>query len=510
VKAIGPGVIIRQCHPPAHDRRFPRASNADQMVQHRQHDFHALVASVTGPEARVQTAYTVALTLCRRRLALGATLWRRLFVTRAAGRPSGPVTGSDGTPLTSHEQRPPPDSSVCGKGRLWRHDFTARGQAGHGPLDAELRWPVRGDADRRRAWAVEGATDEAYRASRTALAHILGLPLSLQALDPGVAEAGPEVANCSEQLAAPLALPAVGTSLVVQADGTGVPMVQPPTRTPPMRRGNGPKRTQKQEAVVPGLDTMAPSPRTPPEVVAALVQAPDGRAPGARPVPVGQELRATVEGQAVAMARRVKRAAPRDGPPIQARVALTAGAEALQQQLRARFPKHTVVLDIIHATASLWDAANALLGDTQRHRTAGVRSDRAALVAGPTEAGRTALAAEANDPPCTGTQRHAVRRPLGSDRRNRPSLPDDEDLAQGWPSGTGVSEGAGRPLVKDRLAQSGRRWTTTGAHAVLDLRAVRRNGPWEAYGPLHRHPQHRRLYGLSAQVPEEADAQALT
>jgi hypothetical protein len=486
------------------------ASNSDQIVQHLQHDFHALVAYVTGPEARVQTAYTVELTLFRRLLALGATLLRLFFVTRAAGRPSGTVTGSDGTPLTYHDQRPTTYYSVFGKVRFWRHYFTARGQAGHCPLDAELSLPVRCYSDLLREWAVYGATDEAYRESRTALEHILGLPLSLQALETGVAEAGQDVANFYEQLAEPIALPAVGTILVVQADGKGVPMVQPPTRKPPMRLGKGQKRTKKKEAVVTGLYTIAPYPRTPQEVVAALLQDPDGRAPGARPVPVGKELRATLEGKAVAMARLVKRAAPRDGPHIQARVALTDGAEALQQQLLARFPKHTLVLDIIHATEYLWDAANALLGDTHRHRTAWVRSYLEALVAGQTEAVLTALEAEANDPTCTGTQRHAVRRTLGYYRRNRPYMHYDEYLAQGWPIGTGVIEGACRHLVKDRMEQSGMRWTKAGAQAVLDLRAVRLNGQWEAYWQFHRHQQHRRLYGMSAQVPEEAEAQALT
>jgi glucose/arabinose dehydrogenase len=95
----------------------------------------------------VQTADTVEVTLFRRRLARGATLLRRFVVTRAAGRPSGTVTGSDGTLLTSHDQRPTTDDAVCGTVRLWRHDCTARGPAGHGPLDAELSVPVRCDAD---------------------------------------------------------------------------------------------------------------------------------------------------------------------------------------------------------------------------------------------------------------------------------------------------------------------------------------------------------------------------
>jgi hypothetical protein len=318
------------------------------------------------------------------------------------------------------------------------------------------------------------------------------------------------VATCYAQLAEPIALPAVGTMLVVQADGQGGSLVQPPTRKPPRRLGNGQKRTQQQEAVVTGLSTMAPYPRTPQAVVAAWLQDPDGRVPGARPVPVGKELRATWEGKAVALARLVTRAAPRDGLPSQARVARTDGAEALQQPWLARFPTPTLVLAIIHATASLGDAANARLGDTHRHRTAWVRSSLEALVAGQTAAGLTAVEAEANDPTCTGTPRHAVRRTLGDDRRNRPYRHDDAYLAQGWPIGTGVIDGACRHLVNDRRELSGRRWTQTGAQAVLDLRAVRLNGPWEAYWPFHRHQPPRRLYGMSAQVPAEAEAQALT
>jgi hypothetical protein len=103
-----------------------------------QHDFQNLVAYVKGPEARVQTASTVELTLFRRLLALGAALLRLFFVTRAAVRPSEPIVALDGTPLLSHDQRPATDDSVFGKVRCGRHYFTAPGQAGSCPLDAEL------------------------------------------------------------------------------------------------------------------------------------------------------------------------------------------------------------------------------------------------------------------------------------------------------------------------------------------------------------------------------------
>jgi len=45
-------------------------SNSGEIVQRVQQDFQALVAYVTGAEARGQTAYTVELTLFRRLLAL--------------------------------------------------------------------------------------------------------------------------------------------------------------------------------------------------------------------------------------------------------------------------------------------------------------------------------------------------------------------------------------------------------------------------------------------------------
>ncbi len=80
----------------------------------------------------------------------------------------------------------------------------------------------------------------------------------------------------------------------------------------------------------------------------------------------------------------------------------------------------------------------------------------------------------------------------------------DAYLAQGWPIGTGVVEGACGHLVKDRMEQAGMRWTPEGAQAILDLRAVRLNGDWEAYWRFHRQQHHQRLYATpTVVVPEE-------
>ena len=130
--------------------------------------------------------------------------------------------------------------------------------------------------------------------------------------------------------------------------------------------------------------------------------------------------------------------------------------------------------------------------------------------AGQTDAVIAALEAEAKDPTSTAAQRQAVRRAVGYYRRNRPYMHYGEYLARGWPIGTGVVEGACRPLVKDRMEQSGMYWTTDGAQAGLDLRTVRLNGHWDAYWQLHRQQQHQRLYGMSTPAPDMLEVQALT
>jgi len=168
-------------------------SNPESIVQQLHHEFQNLLAYVSGPEARSQTAYSVELTLFRRLLALGAALLRLFFVTRAAVRPAEPVTAPDGTRLTYHDQRPTTYYSVFGKVRFWRHSFTSLGHEGLCPVDAELSLPARCYSDLLREWAVYGTTDESYRESQTVLERILGLSLSVQALETCVTEAGAEV-----------------------------------------------------------------------------------------------------------------------------------------------------------------------------------------------------------------------------------------------------------------------------------------------------------------------------
>lgn len=471
-------------------------------------EFQDLVTYVTGPETRASTAYDVERTVFRRLLALGAALLRLFFSTRAAARPAGPVSGPDGTPLAYHDRRPTTYYSVFGKLVFHRHAFTAPGQPVVCPLDAALSLPDRCYSDLLREWMAYGTADESYREGRTVLARVLGLPLSLQAFETTVAEGAADVAAFYDQPPAADTPASTGTLLVAQADGKGVPLLLPPATARPARRSKGHPPATK-EAVVTALYTVAPYPRTPEDVAAALLREADRPEPAARPRPIGKEVRATLDGKDAALARLAQRAALREHPTIRHRVALTDGAEALQQRLLTHLPGYTLVLDIIHASEYLWDAANAVLGERHPDRTAWVRRHLRQVLAGQTAAVITALEEAATDPALAATPRQAIQRTVGYYRRNLPYMHYDAYLAQGWPIGTGVVEGACGHLVKDRMQQAGMRWTQAGAQAVLDLRAVRLNGDWDAYWQFQREQQHARLYRLTVPLPASPEDQAL-
>jgi hypothetical protein len=77
---------------------------------------------------------------------------------------------------------------------------------------------------------------------------------------------------------------------------------------------------------------------------------------------------------------------------------------------------------------------------------------------------------------------------------NKAHMRYDEYLAAGYPIGSGVAEGACRHLVKDRMEQTGMRWTMEGAQAMLHVRALYLNDQWEEFLEHRVEQEQTRLY----------------
>jgi hypothetical protein len=98
----------------------------------------------------------------------------------------------------------------------------------------------------------------------------------------------------------------------------------------------------------------------------------------------------------------------------------------------------------------------------------------------------------------SGPKRKVIKSAVEYLANNREHMRYDEYLAAGYPIGSGVAEGACRHLVKDRLEQTGMRWTVGGARAMLHVRALYLNGQWEKFLEYRIEQEQTRLYGSVA------------
>jgi len=463
-------------------------------VSELQRDFQDLIALVTGDRAYSTNADKVERDLFIRLLALGAKLLHLFFVTRAAVRPTVPVLAADGSELPYHSDKPASYFSIFGKIHFQRPYFYQPGCPGVSPLDAELSLPERCYSDLLCESAESLAVDRPFESGLEVLGRLLHLKLSKLALETAVKEDAAEVLRYYEQKAPP-APPTEGPILVAQADGKGVPMVNPEPAPKVVRLGKGEKHVHKKEAIATSLYTIRPYVRTPADVVAALFhpdKSPDS--PPKRPEPANKQVWATLDGKEIAITRLAEQVARRQGSHITARAALTDGAAPLQDWVTSKLQGFTLILDFMHLSDYLWEAANALFGETNPQRQAWVEARSLALLSGDASGVIQGLSGIAQEQKLTDVQQRVLQQVSGYLQRNLPYMHYDDYLARGWPIATGVIEGTCRHLVKDRMELSGMRWVKAGAQAILDLRAVYENGDWDDYHRFRRQRRHARLY----------------
>ena len=465
--------------------------NQSELLAEVRADFEALLNLVSGAEAQAATVNQMERSLLRQLLQMGRKLLQVFLTHRAEAESHAPQYGWQRQKFLYHSQKAVDYLSVFGKLEVRRAYFYAPGAGGKTPLDRALSLPERCYSDLLMECAELLAVDSAYDKATQVVARLLGVEVSVLALETSVEEQSQGVQPFYAQRET-FPRQEEGPILVVQADGKGVRLVRDDT-APTGRRGKGDKKTHKKEAIAVAVYTIAPYRRTPQEVVAALFH--DEVPAGRRPVPQHKQVFASLDGKAIALRRLARWAAQREGRHLRQRVALTDGAEALQVQMRHAFPTFTLVLDIIHVVEHLWTAGTALYGETDPQREAWVRtqtldilSSRVAHVVHRLDESLKMLAA-------TSQAAKALRRVAGYLQRNQPYMDYAHYLKWGWPIGTGVIEGACRHLVKDRMELSGMRWTIAGAEALLALRAVHENGDWDTFHQFRREQRHKRLYG---------------
>jgi hypothetical protein len=466
--------------------------NRCELIAELRTDFEALLNLVTGAEAQTATLNQMERSLLRHLLRMGRKLLAVFLAGRAEAEAHTPQWGWQRQKLPYHSQKAVDYFSVFGKLAVSRAYFYAPGCGGKTPLDRALSLPERCYSDLLMECAEELAVDSAYDKAVHVLTRLLGVDVSVLAVETAVAEHSQAVLPFYAHRAA-FPRREEGRILVAQADGKGVPLVRDEAPPAKVRRGKGDKKTRKKEAIAVALYTIAPYPRSPQDVVAALFR--EDTPPAKRPAPQHKQVFASLDGKAAALRRLARWATQRDGPHIRQHVALTDGAEALQDQMRRAFPHFTLVLDIIHVMEYVWAAGTALYGETDPQRAEWVKAQALDILSSRTQQVIQRLEQKARAVSPTSQAARALRRVAGYLQRNLPYMDYARYLKNGWPIGTGVVEGTCRHLVKDRMELSGMRWTVAGAEALLALRAVHENDDWDAFHQFRRQRRHKQLYG---------------
>lgn len=356
------------------------------------------------------------------------------------------------------------------------------------PLDARLGLP-RGDFSYvLEDWQQRLCVKESFGEATGALAELLGVAPSVRAAEVMSRElAGFAPSFRQQQLPPPAA--EEGELVVFTADGKGVPMRRPcgePPR-PGARRTKGQKANKKQMSYVGAVYTIDRFVRTAEDVVDELARKDVARG---RPRPqhkrVAAEMTQVLEGEecngrVTLFGELSEEVQARNGGGHKPVVAVMDGERALWDVLGLFLPQAIGILDIFHVLERLWLVAHVFHAEgssaAELFVTARLRMLLSGQVGGVIGGLRQMLTKHA----LTSTRRRTLATVIGYFENNRQRMRYDEYLAAGYPIGSGVAEGACRHLVKDRLEQSGMRWTVSGAQAVLHLRSVYLNGDWSAF-----------------------------
>jgi len=460
-------------------------SNSESIAQRLRGELDGLIRGVRKVEGEQASAHETEEQLWRGMLELGRGLMQLRFEACSEAEVVQAEMEVDGV---SYGYKWPSERgyvSLFGEVRVKRAYYLSEEYGGLCPLDGVLSLPERCYSESVQERLSELNVWLPQDHSVALVERWLGLKIPKRSLQNSAGDQALYVEDYYQQRAVATA-PAQDSILVASADGKGIPMTRADSPPVQARRSKGAKKTAKKEAIVTAVYSVATYPRDSRDIVQALLpdEAEVPLPTAERPRPSHKQVFGTLDGKTVALTHLAHQVALREQPQFVHHVALTDGSEALQQQVLDHLPHFTLVLDIIHVTEYLWQAANARWGETSPLRLPWMRQALGLLLDDHLDDLLLSLDTQAT---CLApAQQTTLARVSAYLCRNRPFMDYQRYLALGWPIGTGVVEGACRHLVRDRFEQAGMRWSLSGAQSLLDLRAVALNGDWDDFHCFRR------------------------
>ncbi len=354
------------------------------------------------------------------------------------------------------------------------------------PLDNRLQLPASPFSYLLQDWDQSLCVEQAFAQTSSTVKRMLGLKQSVDSLEHMNQEMAQQATNFMLNRPQP---ETEGEVVVASADQKGIVLRRSAGDPPPKaHRTKGDKASRKRMATVATVYTVDRYRRTPEEVVAALFR--DAPEPARdRPKPQHKEVWASLPRDDVPgsgterafawmMGELYLRGRAKDKPLV----FLSDGQEALWQARREWLPERAVgILDLLHVTPRLWQAAHAFHEEGSQAAEDFVRGRLLRVLQGKAAGVIRGLREMATKRGLPGAKKRTLTTVCAYLEANLERMRYDEYLAAGYPIATGVVEGACRHLIKDRMERAGMHWTIPGAQAMLDVRSIHVSGLWEEY-----------------------------
>jgi hypothetical protein len=469
-----------------------------------QEQFDALRDFVRQAAHEKQRIDTVERGLMRQLLALGHTLLSA-FVAQQGDGDLGPEAETAGgqTARRLPERHDRRYVSTFGELAIDRIAYgTREGQRiERVPLDEWLGLPEGDFSYVLEDWGLRLCLKESFAEAGHSLEMLLGLKLRTRTLE----HMSREVAGDAPAFQDALPIPPPGEEgplMVVTAGGKGVPMRRPVQDgpRPHHRRAKGEKANKKQMACVGAVYTVEPFVRKADDILDEVLR--DEKAE-ARPVPQHKHVWAEMTRQVGAETINAKRGlfarleaemAARNKGHDRPVICLMDGERALWDMQREHIGSAVGILDLFHVLERLWEVAHCFHAEGSDGAKQHVEERLRDLLQGRVGYVIAGLRRRLSGGKLSGPKRKVIESAVGYLANNREHMRYDEYLAAGYPIGSGVAEGACRHLVKDRLEQTGMRWTVEGAQAMLHVRALYLNEQWEDFLEFRVEREQARLY----------------
>jgi hypothetical protein len=457
---------------------------------------------ITMVQAAVETgtaAHTLEQGLFIQLLRLGHSLFQSFLTLSGPGDVGERLKLEDGREVKRLAARPRPDRNLFGQYTIERFVYGQReGQTLEAiPLDARLQLPAQCTSYLLQDWNARLMQAMPYAQAEHLLEQFLDLRQSVQTLERDQTRLSAQVEAFWEQLPAPAPLPPEAI-LVNSVDGKGVCMR--PSET------DG-ERGKKKMAMLGAVYGIEPHVRTPEQVLKALFADVSAPPSVSRPKPLDKHVRACLKRDETdttapqteeIFAWIAQQNARRDPEQRHPTVVLIDGQTSFWDAAQQAIPgEHvTEILDLLHVSGYVWEAANLLHPNQAHVAQEAAKSDLAHILNGQVGTVIARLqrqAATSSDP-----QAKTLTRIAGYFETHRHRMAYNLYLAVGFPIATGVIEGACRCLVKDRMERAGMRWVMAGAQSMLALRGISLSGLWDEFITFRIREDLRQLYGQEA------------